>query len=148
MTHADRFPPAAPSVISDGSVTVHQARDQTVITEPRLVDVKNADYGSNTPGATGAAGADSTVPGPTGATGPMGAGETGPTGATGADSTVPGPTGPAGESITGPTGATGADSTVPGPTGPTGSGGLGSSTATIYYLDHSGNPQSMNVVVP
>ena len=58
MTHADRFPPAAPSVISDGSVTVHQARDQTVITEPRLVDVKNADYGSNTPGATGAAGAD------------------------------------------------------------------------------------------
>ena len=52
-------------------------------------------------------------------------------GSAGADSTVPGPTGPAGESITGPagesitgpTGATGADSTVPGPTGPTGADG-------------------------
>lgn len=48
-------------------------------------------------------------------------GATGPTGAAGKDSTVPGPKGDTG--ATGPTGATGADSTVPGPTGPTGATG-------------------------
>jgi hypothetical protein len=92
-------------------------------------------------GPTGPTGADSTIPGPTGAqgeigptgaastvTGPTGAqGDMGSTGAqgdagpTGAASTVPGPTGAQGDM--GPTGAqgdagpTGADSTVPGPTG-------------------------------
>lgn len=69
-------------------------------------------------GARGPAGADSTVPGPTG---PQG--EVGPTGPQGADSVVPGPTGPQGE-----IGATGADSTVPGPTGAQGE--IGATGAT------------------
>ena len=66
-------------------------------------------------GATGPAGADSTVPGPAGADGAPGA--TGPAG-------LAGPTGPQGpqglKGDTGDTGPAGADSTVPGPAGPTG----------------------------
>lgn len=69
-------------------------------------------------GVTGPTGAGPT--GPTGVTGPSGTGPTGPTGATGAASTVAGPTGPTGPSVTGPTGA---PSTVTGPTGSTGSTG-------------------------
>jgi collagen type VII alpha len=70
-------------------------------------------------GPTGPTGADSTIPGPTGAQGDMGP--------TGADSTVPGPTGAQGDM--GPTGAqgdqgpTGADSIIPGPTGAQGDAG-------------------------
>jgi len=71
-------------------------------------------------GATGPAGAASTVPGPTGP------GGSGPTGPAGAASTVTGPTGPQGAGPTGPTGTAGAASTVPGPTGPTGPGGAAS----------------------
>ena len=82
-------------------------------------------------GATGPTGADSTVTGPTGATGDTGpTGPTGSTGPTGAASTVPGPTGatgPTGPSVTGPTGPQGASGPqgaqgVQGPTGPTGQG--------------------------
>ena len=74
-------------------------------------------------GPTGPTGADSTVAGPTGATGADStvAGPQGPTGATGADSTVAGPEGSTG--ATGATGPTGAASTVAGPTGATGSAG-------------------------
>jgi hypothetical protein len=77
-------------------------------------------------GPTGATGAASTVPGPTG---PQG--NTGPQGPTGADSTVPGPQGPAGADSTvpgpqGPQGPAGADSTVPGPQGPQGPAGADS----------------------
>jgi hypothetical protein len=72
-------------------------------------------------GPVGPAGADSTVPGPTG---PQG--DPGPTGPAGADSTVPGPQG-----VPGPTGPAGADSTVPGPQGPQGvPGPVGTSTGT------------------
>jgi hypothetical protein len=82
--------------------------------------IKGAD--SLIPGPTGAA---STITGPTGAkgadsftTGPTGAASTipGPTGAKGADSLIPGPTGAA-STVSGPTGAKGADSLIPGPTG-------------------------------
>jgi hypothetical protein len=62
------------------------------------------------PGPPGPAGADSTVPGPPGETGPQG-----PPGPPGADSTVPGPPGETGPQ--GPPGPAGADSTVPGPAG-------------------------------
>jgi hypothetical protein len=71
------------------------------------------------PGPAGPPGADSTVPGPPGATGPQGPqGDPGPPGA---DSTVPGPVGPEGPpGPEGPQGPPGADSTVPGPPGPEG----------------------------
>ena len=62
-------------------------------------------------GATGVTGADSTVPGPAGATGQTGIGIQGATGNTGADSTVPGPAGATGQTgigIQGPAGQTGA----------------------------------------
>jgi hypothetical protein len=76
-------------------------------------------------GPAGPAGADSTVPGPPGATGP--AGSTGPQGPKG-DTGLTGAQGPQGNpgatGATGPTGATGADSTVPGPAGPTGATGV------------------------
>ncbi len=80
-------------------------------------------------GPAGPTGADSTVQGPTGATGP-----TGPTGPTGADSTVPGPTGPSGadgsQGATGPQGNTGPQGAT-GPTGPTGASGGGGSLTYI-----------------
>jgi len=79
------------------------------------------------PGPQGPTGADSTVPGPPGATGSTG--PPGPQGPTGADSTVPGPAGSTGPP--GPQGPTGADSTVPGPagsTGPPGSDGADGAT--------------------
>lgn len=80
--------------------------------EPEIVEV----VGVGPQGIPGPAGADSTVPGPPGATGPQG-----PPGPQGADSTVPGPTGPTGpQGPAGPTGPQGADSTVPGPQGPIG----------------------------
>jgi hypothetical protein len=68
-----------------------------------------------TQGAQGPPGADSTVPGPPGATGP--AGPQGAQGPTGAASTVPGPPG-----ATGPQGATGPEGPQ-GPQGPTGPAG-------------------------
>jgi len=75
-------------------------------------------------GPQGATGADSTVPGPPGATGPQGS--TGPQGNPGPQG-IPGPTGPQGypgiqgpQGSQGPKGDTGADSTVPGPQGPQG----------------------------
>ncbi len=81
-------------------------------------------------GPAGASGAASNVTGPTGATGSSGAastvtGPTGATGATGAASTVTGPTGADGapSTVTGPTGAAGEASTVTGPTGSIGATG-------------------------
>lgn len=78
-------------------------------------------------GATGPIGPQG-IPGPTGLTGPSGA--TGPVGATGADSTVPGPTGATG--LTGPTGATGVtgDTGATGVVGPTGATGIGATGLT------------------
>jgi hypothetical protein len=81
-------------------------------------------------GPTGDTGADSTVVGPTGATGDTG--PQGTQGETGADSTVVGPTGATGD--TGPQGTqgeTGADSTVVGPTGATGASGAGLPTTNL-----------------
>jgi hypothetical protein len=133
-------------------------RDNDLVMTVDVSDTSMSSYGTSKKvkveafiGDTGATGADSTVPGPTGPkgekgdkgadstvpgpTGPQGIqGEVGPTGSTGADSTIPGPTGPKGETgekgadstVPGPTGSTGADSTVPGPTGPTGSTGADS----------------------
>lgn len=75
-------------------------------------------------GITGATGADSTVPGPTGSIGITG--PTGSTGPTGANSTVPGPTGSSGATgATGPQGSTGPAGPTgqQGPTGPTGQQG-------------------------
>lgn len=66
---------------------------------------------TGTDGITGSTG----VTGATGSIGLTGATGIGLTGPTGADSSVPGPTGAAG--IDGATGPTGADSSVPGPTG-------------------------------
>ncbi len=57
------------------------------------------------------------------------------TGPAGADSTVPGPTGPAGAD--GPAGPTGADSTVPGPAGATGPAGPKIARATVTYTTGS-----------
>ena len=78
-------------------------------------------------GATGPAGADSTVPGATGATGVTG--NNGADGATGADSTVPGPQGATGE--VGNTGATG----LTGATGPV--------SSTIIILGSRDYPTSL-----
>lgn len=97
------------------------------ITIAQIIKVTGAqiDSGGALVGPPGPQGADSTVPGPAGATGP--AGPAGPQGVKGADSTVPGPagaTGPAGpQGSQGSQGLPGADSTVPGPAGATGPAG-------------------------
>ena len=86
--------------------------------------------------ATGAKGADSTVPGPTGATG-----LTGPIGATGAASTIPGPTG-----ANGPTGATGVTGAGV-PTGGTTGQVLAKTSGTDYatgWVAQSGGTSSVN----